>query len=140
MVVCGIPSCAGTARWVVRFLRGMCRYLSRSSSKSILFLPEFPPRLLRKLGAAMPASFCSLYRFHTVVTFLREQANCCATRLMSPWANLPFLLPSRSSSFTARLSFSFRLFLLTVPAVPPATGMVIRVWEINLPEILLSEL
>ena len=139
MVVCGIPSCAATARWVVRFLRGMCCYLSRSSSKSIPFLPEFPPRLLRKLGAAMPAS-CSLYRFHTVVTCLREQANCCATRLMSPWANLPFLLPSKSSSITARVSFSFRFFLLTVPAAPPATDMVIRVWESNLPEILLSEL
>ena len=86
------------------------------------------------------ARFCSLYRFHTVVTCLREQANCCATRLMSPWPNLPFLLPSRSSSITARLSFSFRFFLLTVPAAPPATDMVIRVWGSNLPEILLSEL
>ena len=86
------------------------------------------------------ARFCSLYRFHAAVTCLREQANCYATRLMSPWANLPFLLPSRSSSITARLSFSFRFFLLTVPAAPPATDMVIRVWESNLPEILLSEL
>ena len=57
-----------------------------------------------------------------------------------PMGQLAILLPSRSSSITARLSFSFRFFLLTVPAVPLATDMVIRVWESNLPEILLSEL